>query len=209
MEEIYSERYGRDLIFWDLQDEPKELISGKDTAEGIPFTAKAPERALQFLNLLFTEEGKNVWRTYIYGIPGRNYKVISEADEIVELEGMGEPEPEWSYGNQWWTIGTCEFIFTDQHASPKVYEGYIEDARHAYSHPLLGFQFDNSAVSVEEAQIAAVAGEYGEMYLKGEAGWRAMYDEYLSKLDAAGIEKYVAEVQRQVDEYVAANGCKW
>ena len=66
--------------------------------------------------------------------------------------------------------------------------------------PLLGFVFDPSAVSSEIAQVTAVSSEYAALY-NGSREIDEFYDDYISRMKAAGIEKIREEAQRQLDEY--------
>lgn len=62
------------------------------------------------------------------------------------------------------------------------------------------FAFDSTNVTLEAGQIASVTAEYLDPIFRGSAdisGW----EDGLAKLEAAGINEYVAEVQRQLDEY--------
>ena len=38
--------------------------------------------------------------------------------------------------------------------------------------------------------------------MKGAAGWEAYYNEYMDKLEAAGLETAIEGYQEQVDEYL-------
>ena len=53
--------------------------------------------------------------------------------------------------------------------------------------------------------------EYRPMFYLGYLGDEldAKWEEMLAKLDAAGLQTYLAEYQRQVTEYVTANNSQW
>ena len=81
----------------------------------------------------------------------------------------------------------------------------------AYANPFLNFRFDNSAVVTEQSNLNSVYEEYHPMMWRGYLGddAEAKAEEFIAKLSAAGIDTYIAEYQRQIDEYVKANNCKW
>ena len=48
----------------------------------------------------------------------------------------------------------------------------------------------------------------GRGYL-GAAGWEAKYNEYLDKLNAAGLQDVIAAIQEQVNEFVTTRNRSW
>ncbi|HBP38480.1 MAG TPA: hypothetical protein DD640_07030 [Clostridiales bacterium] len=210
-EKVLSEQAGIDLKCIEMGG-PDQLVLGVATGEAIPFTAENPARAVQFLNLLFSPEGKSAYRTFIYGLEGKHWEKTTDEDTVNVLGGAGDPSSEWNYGTYNWLIGTSEYIFNTQGASVELYKQYKENEKIAYVQPVLSFMFDSSSVSLEESQVLAVRDEYWPVLQtgsKGVTGWEAYYQEFLAKLDAAGYDKYLAEVQKQLDEFVARTGAKW
>ena len=53
--------------------------------------------------------------------------------------------------------------------------------------------------------------EYNSMFYLGYLGdeLETRWNEFQDKLKAAGLETYLAELQRQITEYVTANNSKW
>ena len=39
--------------------------------------------------------------------------------------------------------------------------------------------------------------------------WEEYYNKFKTEMENAGLNEYIAEVQKQVDEYVAQTGCTW
>ena len=71
-------------------------------------------------------------------------------------------------------------------------------------------------METEEANIRAIETEYlglnkPAMLFRGYLGaeWEQGWNELQQKLELADYDAYIAEVQRQVTEYVEANGVKW
>ncbi|NLM79025.1 MAG: DUF3502 domain-containing protein, partial [Ruminococcaceae bacterium] len=142
----------------------------------------------------------------------KHYKRTTDDDTIDLLTGIGEPQSDWAYGIPAWVLGTCEHIFNTPAGSVKLYKQYKANEADAYAAPLLAFAFDNNDVSVEQAQIKTVVDEYHIVLmqgLKGTAGWEAYYNDFLQKLEQAGMEKYIAEIQEQVDAFVEEHEAKW
>ena len=70
----------------------------------------------------------------------------------------------------------------------------------------LGFSFDNSSVMTEYTALVNVQNEYINQIMLGFVEPEAALKEMNEKLYAAGLEKYMAEKQKQLDVWAAANG---
>jgi putative aldouronate transport system substrate-binding protein len=188
------------------------LVLGTPTGTCLPVTSANPERAVMLLDLFFAPEGKEIYRTFVYGLEGKHYVRTTDNDTIDLLTGTGEPQSDWAYGIPAWVLGTCEDIFNTAAGTSKIYNKYKAAEQTAYAPPLLAFSFNNSDVTVEQAQIKTVVEEYEKTLnqgIKGSAGWEDYYNDFLAKLKQAGIEAYLAEVQKQVDAFVADRGVQW
>ena len=71
-----------------------------------------------------------------------------------------------------------------------------------YYSPLYGFSADLSAVSTIDTQIQNVYGEYNATIACG-FGDDEMYQAYIDKLYASGLQDYLDEIQSQLDAYLA------
>jgi len=65
----------------------------------------------------------------------------------------------------------------------------------------MGFTFDRKPVENEIAQVNTVAKEYGNLNRGMVEDTDATLAEYKSKLQEAGIDKIIAEAQRQIDAW--------
>ena len=208
---VFTTRYGIDFVNIPMFGEDL-LVLGFPTGTCLPMTSKNPDRAIMLLDLFFSPAGKEIYRTFVYGLEDKHYKRTTDDDTIDLLTGIGEPQSDWAYGIPAWVLGTCEHIFNTPAGSVKLYKQYKANEADAYAAPLLAFAFDNNDVSVEQAQINTVVDEYHIVLmqgLKGTAGWEAYYNDFLQKLEQAGMEKYIAEIQEQVDAFVEEHEAKW
>ena len=69
--------------------------------------------------------------------------------------------------------------------------------------PILGFAFNPEPVKTEIAQCQAVSKEYMPILGTGSADLATKLPEFLDKLNKAGSEKIVAEIQKQIDAWKA------
>ena len=82
----------------------------------------------------------------------------------------------------------------------------INEATDNVVSPAMGFRFDNSAVTTELDQINAVVTEYFDTLRFGAKGadWEGYYNEFVEKMNAAGVEKVQNEIQTQFDAFLAS-----
>lgn len=85
-----------------------------------------------------------------------------------------------------------------------MWEQTKEINNNAQASPLLGFAFDAANVSAEIAQCKAVVDEYIPSLDSGSVDPDKYLPEFLSKLEASGVDKIISEMQTQVDAWLAS-----
>ena len=187
---------------------------GQATGTSIPFTAKEPERAMMFMNWLVTKDEKAIefYNLYSYGIEGKHYEWNEAHTDIRVFGGDGQATSEFAWGQRPWMLGTLLNAYSCPAYPAWYYEELIALQKEAPTSPLLGFTFDYTDVETEYNLLSSIDKEYGDMlgrgYL-GVAGWEAKYNEYLDKLNAAGLQDVIAAIQEQVNEFVTTRNRSW
>lgn len=161
----------------------------------IPVSATEPEAAARLLNLCYTDP--EVKTLVSYGIEGVDY-TLSDDGVIEKIEGAPyNPNTIGIFGNQFLAPLT-----TDEVAAG-VDNSDVDSSSWYYS-PIYGFSFDVSAVSTQDTQLQTVYGKYNAMIACG-FGDDKMFQDYMNELYASGLQEYLDEIQRQLDEYLVAN----
>ena len=184
-----------------------KVVVSNDKAQGkmvsINSQSENPELAMDFINRMFTDQ--KLQDMLCYGIEGKNFeykdgKVVkhnAESDGVDNdydvpaftfLSALNRTPLEGAPG-----IGDEEF---DKEA--EEFEGKL------IASPVLGFTLDESGIATEIANIQQSVNEY-TINLKTGAFDESYYDEFLEKLNTAGIEKVLEEVQAQLDKWQEAN----
>ena len=165
----------------------------------IPKTSANPERAMQFIAVLNTNQ--ELAQVLNQGIEGVHY----ERDENGNIQRFVEDESQARYLGHGWNYANT--LMPD----PRSVDGatYVDYVNYvmgdAVVTPVAGFQPNTEAVKMELSQFEAVRTEYAlSLYSGAMDNWEARYDEMVAKMKAAGADAIVAELQRQVDEYLAA-----
>ncbi len=168
---------------------------GTPTNLAIPFTAKHPEEAMQLISLLNTDE--EFYNLMVYGIEGVNYEKVDEGTiQITDAE---------SYGLANWATGNTLLGYELEGGVPGWSDYLDEMHRNAQQSYLMGFKVNTAPVSTELQQIATVVKEYKTALEYGALGADSlkMYEEFLDKLEKAGISKVQEEYQQQIDAFLA------
>ncbi|MEK8127154.1 ABC transporter substrate-binding protein [Paenibacillus filicis] len=165
--------------------------------QSISKTSRNPERALKFLNLLNTD--KELLNLICYGIEGKHYnRVSSNTVKLIENSGYSP--------NQTWVFGNGFLADLQEGQSQAVRDQTLKENREAKPSPILGFTFDPEPVQTEIANIQAVNDEFGPPLNTGAASVDQKLAEYIEKRKKAGIDKVVAEVQKQLNAWKQKTG---
>lgn len=165
---------------------------------GIATNCERPDKAMDFLNFLYTNaEVANILK---YGLEGDNYDFAEGSDKVVVLNGTYDPMFYYG-GNE-----------ADMYIKSPAGEDYIDQLQamedEATTSPLTGYMFDDTAFQTESSVISSTIQEYlprlQNGMCKSEDETLALIDEFNERLKSAGIEDVIAANQEQVDAYLAA-----
>jgi len=158
-------------------------------------TSEDPERAMMFINLLHTD--KEVNNMLNFGIEGthytRNGEIISTTDKTADYN----PGAAWMFGSMF-----INYLWDTE--DPEKLAQYTEFNQNAIVSPGLGFVFDSEPVKAEVGAMANVIKQYQRALETGSVDTDKVLPEYLAALKAAGLDKVVAEKQKQFDAFLAS-----
>ena len=86
---------------------------------------------------------------------------------------------------------------TDEKDKKQILDTYLDRVE---ASPILGFNFDKTGNEKEAENVEEVIEQY-ERDIKTGAFSEEYYQEFLEKLDIAGIDKLVKDVQEQLDKW--------
>ena len=162
----------------------------------IPTSSTAPEAAAAFIEMLYTDARIN--NLVAWGIEGRDYVVENgfanypDGNSDVPYHGA-----DFICGNQYITIPWAG-------SGENIRELAKEEMNNAEKSYYLGFSLDTTPIETEMATVNTVFEEFLSQVRSG-ASDTTKIDEYLAKLDAAGIQTVIDEAQAQLDAWLAAN----
>lgn len=192
----------RDLDFEEslVPATPNELTTS-GTLEytwGVASSSLHPDKAVEFLNLLYTDP--ELANLLTYGIEGKDYRKVDE--KTVEL--IGNPGSSGRYDSYFTIYGDPSDIWL---ISPVTGEEKAEiEAFSEKTQPVMtfGYSFDASSVSGEVLAVTEIVSNYRPILECGLADdVDAALDEFNRQLDEAGIDRIIEENQRQLNEWLA------
>jgi putative aldouronate transport system substrate-binding protein len=182
----------------------REVIRTNDAGgsmQAISRTSKDPDRCMMFLEILNTD--KEVNNLFGWGIPDVHYKKVD--DTFIEPV----PDSGWSQmmGMQW-ALQNQFLNHLAKGEDPQKWEKFREFNSKALSHLSLGFRFNKEPFQAEYAAITNSNGELSGPLNVGAIDPATNLPKHIDKLKAAGLEKVMAAVQKDFDDWYAKNGKK-
>ena len=189
---------GCDISFIQLDENPMiDTVSLRKFTWAVPSTATEPEAAVKFMNLLYTDA--EVLNLLTWGIEDVHYQTLEDGS-IDFIEGQDSSNCGYYIGDTTAIIGNGFLA--------KVRAGQDIDLREKAKNLNLssnvsrfnGFSYDISGLenevsgltnTTEQYRPALACGLYTEEY----------YNEFIQKLKDNGAEKYLENVQSQLDEW--------
>lgn len=172
----------------------------------IPHNAGNPEKAMELLNLMYTDP--TLVNLLCYGIEGENY-VVKDAEKGIIGYPEGMDAQTRTYDNTLgWTWGNMLIGYTWEGDDPDVHDQMVEFNNSAKRSKALGFTFDPTNVQNETTACANVAAKYTIGIESGALDPDEALPKFQKELKEAGIDTIIAEKQRQLDEWAAGNGVK-
>lgn len=166
--------------------------AGRTTMTAIGKNSKYPDQAFKVIELMNTN--KELFNLVCYGIEGTHYNLVEEQYVEVIEEGGYNPGSSWRFGNQFNAL-----LLPGQDA--EVWKQTEEFNNNAEVSKLLGFNFDNTKVRTEVAQIETVFKKYTSFY-KGFLPIDSYYEDFKAELKQAGIQTVIDEANAQIQAFL-------
>lgn len=162
----------------------------------VPYSAQNPAGAMKFLNWMYSSQANYLF--CLYGEEGENYDIVDGRIKL-KVDGFEGYFYEWMFRNANYTLFTTDV--TEEYIAQ--YEVWDDGAK---TSDVIAFHFNNANVVEIETSINEVINQYMMPILYGFVDYDTNYPAALEALKAAGIDTYVAEVNKQLEEFFKVNG---
>ena len=183
-----------------------------DSYTVIPSSSQNPERAIQFIELLQTEKGKEFFNLVLWGIEGEHYEVVDENRiETIDYGGWmpANPGSEAPYGLTHYFTGNTLNSWETQANPEGHWEAMAELHDNAWKSPLIGYKPNLDPVRTQIAQIDAIVTEYWDTLKYGTSdNYEELYNQMIQRMNDSGAQEIIDELQSQIDAYVEENNIK-
>ena len=162
----------------------------------IPKTTTNPNRAMDIINLLNSEEGTKLVRLLCNGFEGRHY---------VKREGQQIDRVEWDDGTSIYSLSPYSIgnVFYNYENSKGEFVKLEQYNTSAIISPLTGFELDTRMIVIEMEKVDLIVDEYITSLERGTSNdWEETYNEMISKINEAGAQKIIYEMQKQINLFV-------
>lgn len=163
-------------------------------------TSEAPEAALKFLNLTFTDP--DITNLIIYGLKDRDY-VLSEDGFMSYPEGQDATTVPYTSQLSCGTLGNFFIMYPMAGTNVESLAWELEQNQSAKTSVAMGFTFDNSAVKTEYTAVTNVIEQYLYGLVCGSVDPATEIPVFLERLADAGMGAIIAEKQAQLDAWAA------
>ena len=194
-----SAECGREMIVFRLGQDIIKSTGVSAVVNCLNRESPDPVAAVQLMNELYTDPELST--LLVWGEEGIDY--VTDPDGFIRFPDDLDPmNAEWYHTMNWEMPNQyiCPVWVGDY---PDLGSRIEEFNAQAETSLAMGFTFDNSAYSAEYAALQNIYDEYANQLLYGFLDPVSGTAEFNAKLKEAGLDRYIAEKQRQFDAWLA------
>ena len=198
--ESMSASSGHGVGFWASMEPLFETRSAMGGLLAVSSASEHPEKALEFINLLNTDE--YVGTLIRHGIEGEHYTAVGENQVDKTMGGtLTDNGYDYTYG---WQFGTPFNQKWDISYPDNIEELFQQYNDAAVISPNNGFTFDAVPVETQVAALTNVISEYTPSLETGSVDPAEYIPKFLDALKANGADALIEEVNTQLTEFRAS-----
>lgn len=189
-----SAAYGEEYYQISFATPYKTPTANAPTMTAMNINSKNPEAAIKMLGVIWTDV--EVYNMMVFGLEGEHYTKVGD--------NRVEPAADTKYSRlaSAWSFGDTFNAYVIPGQDDDVWEQTKKMNESAVVSPLTGFVLDTTPIETEMAQISSVRAEYEKQFNYVE-DFDAWWAEFETKMEAAGLDKCVEEVNTQIQAWLA------
>ncbi|MCD6397655.1 MAG: extracellular solute-binding protein [Spirochaetaceae bacterium] len=179
-------------------EKPTFSITAVGNDNVVPSTTSHPEAGVKYLNWVYSSQEN--YDLHFYGIEGRHWKKAPNHRRISILD---PDRGQSNYRFREWMAGNVEYLRYEESAHPRFVELFSETPADTEYSITIGFNFN--AVPVQ-AEYTSCLNEYNSSMVPialGLIDYEENFPTSLKRLKAAGLDKVVAEYDKQFNSWMA------
>lgn len=176
-------------------EKPRYINAAGGEVLCVPYSAPNPSGALRFLQWMWGSQENYLF--LLYGVEGQDWK-LDENGRLVTISQTAGGE---GYFYEWMFRNANYQVFRDN-VSDEFIETYKNWDNEAVPSKMLGFAFNNAGLEAVETACNEAFNKLNPI-LYGYVDFDSEYPAAIKALKDAGIDQYVAEINRQLEEFMA------
>ena len=205
----WGETLGYEVVSSQIMDTQITNASARGSLTAINKNSEHPEKAMEFLNLVNTDQYlRNLLN---YGIEGVHYDLVDvPEEELAAAEGKDyiydkkvklNEETKKDYSVPYWVQGGLFNTYVMDNEPVDKWATFKEFNDESQEAPSFGFDFDLEPVSTQVAGFRNILDEFGKSLYTGSVDPEEYLPQVQKKLEATGVQDVIDEMQRQIDEW--------
>lgn len=185
--------YGNDWLSFPMGKGVVDTNSAQSTLTAVNVNSEHPEEAIQLYDYIFGNQ--EVSNMLFFGLEGQDYELVN---------GRVKRNPDgWNFTSPW-MIGNQFQAYLMESDEEGIWEKTMQGNEEAELDALFGFVPDRTPIETELATCEAVWTEYKDILNYGLDDYNTVIPQMMEKLKAAGLDTVTAELQSQLDEFLAS-----
>lgn len=173
-----------------------------------------PEKAVEFLNLVNTDEYlRNLLNYGVEGVHWHRVQITEEEADaaagkpyVYDIKVIPDQEKQQDYSVPYWVQGGMFSTYVLENEPADKWAVFKEFNDTSMPAPSLGFDFDIDPVKTQVSDFRSVMDEFGGTLYTGSVDPDIYVPKLLKKLEQAQADQVIEEMQRQVDQWKAQGG---
>jgi putative aldouronate transport system substrate-binding protein len=161
----------------------------------IPTSSPNPVEAMKLIDLMHTDA--KLINMMLYGVEGTNWQLDPDGRVNILDDGWISAHP----GAWVWADITIQYVTNKE--DPEKNQLLIDYAKDAFPEPSLGFRFRTEPVAAELTALSSVVDGSQRALMTGYVDPTVELPKFIQAMKDAGLDKVLAEVQKQYDEWTA------
>lgn len=194
--------WGEEVVLFRTIDGYMNMSGGQTVMWNVPITSAHPEKAVEAINYVI--EHTEAAELIQYGFEGEEYEVVEEKDGQRLIKYLEEDVTLLPYYNPYGLWGDrlriASTTSVDFGVRTREYDQAVKEERKSAG---IGYMFKATEVASEIAAVETVMAQYVPSLNAGAVNPEEALPEFIAALKDAGIDKIIAENQRQIDEWAA------
>lgn len=192
-----ADAYGVTKVAQLIQTPVISGTAGSGSMLAISSTSANKERAMMFLNLLWSD--KALVNLLDYGVEGTDYVKVD--DKTIDYPtGVTAATSEYT-SVQGWRVGNQLLSYVRKGTPADKWDKYADFNKSATKSPALGFSFDNTNVKTQIAAMQNTINQYLPSLSVGAVDPDVYLPQMVDKLKANGMNDVLKEAQTQFDKW--------